>query len=109
MTEARIYQALSSLGVDVYPMVAPQDATLPCITYLVVSERKKQVLDASIWAQSKRFQVDIWSESYKEAKELKEQAIGKLVELEAVDITARDLFEDDTKIYREIIEFYIKE
>ena len=109
MSEIAVYNAIKSLGVAVYPHIAPQDATLPCITYFVVIERKKQVNDASIYGEVKRFQVDVWSESYKEAKELKEQVVGKMVDLDATGISVRDLFEEDSKVYRQIIEFYIME
>ena len=109
MMESKLFAALSELGVSVYPLFAPIDARLPCITYYVVLEHKKQVIDASIYAQVQRFEVDIWSESYKEAKELKEGIVDKIISLGATDITTRDMLEKETKVYRQIIEFYIKE
>ncbi len=109
MSETKVYQKLKTLGVDVYPFVAPQSCSYPVITYFVVSERKKQLLNAATYGEVKRFQVDVWSNSYKEAKELKEEIVSLLVELEAEDINIQDLYEDDTKLFRELIQFYIKE
>jgi len=109
MSEIEVVDKIKSLGLQVYPNVAPQDVDFPVVTYFVVSERKKQDLTASIWANVKRFQVDIWSKSYKEVKELKEQIINRLLELKITDINIQDLYESDTKLYRELIQFYIKE
>lgn len=107
--EVRLVNKLQELGVPVYPIHAPMDTPMPCVTYQVVSERKKQVLDASIYALSVRFQVDVWSESYKEAKELSSRVITALVSLNATDILVREQYEPDTKTYRQIIDFYLKE
>lgn len=109
MTETKVYQALSALGIDVYPISAPRDASYPFATYFVVSERKKQDIGAGIYAQVQRYQLDIWAKSYAQAKEIKEQAIEKLVELDATQISAQDLFEKEIEVYRELIQFYIKE
>lgn len=109
MSEIEVVKKIESLGLQIYPNVTPQDIDFPVVTYFVVNERKKQDLTASIWANVKMFQVDIWSTSYKEVKELKEQIINKLLELEITDITIQDLYESDTKLYRELIQFQIKE
>lgn len=107
--ELSLVGKLRELGIPFYPLHAPLDTPMPCVTYHVVSERKKQILNASIYALAVRFQVDVWSRSYKEAKEIAEAIVDKIVALNATDIFLREQYEHDTKTYRQMIDFYLKE
>jgi hypothetical protein len=55
-----------------------------------------------------RFQVDVYSKSYGEAKSLKDLVFAKVVELKGGDISAQDLHDNETKLFRQLIDFRIK-
>jgi len=109
MIEATVYSQLTKTNLPVYPIKISEDVSLPAITYFVVAGSKKQNLNTGIFGEVKRFQVDVWADSYKDAKEIGEQVVSLMQEIEAQEITMQDLYEDDTKTYRNLIEFYIKE
>jgi hypothetical protein len=110
LVEASVYSQLTNLGIPVYPVKIKENSKFPCITYMVVAEVDKTTENKSeIAFKSHRFQVDIFARSYKEAKELKDKAIELLLELGARDISVVDGYEDEEVLFREIIDFTIKE
>ena len=110
MLEASVYSQLTKLDVPVYPVKIKQNTQFPCVTYMVVAEVDRTAENKSEVAfKSYRFQVDIFAKSYKEAKELKDKAIELILELGASDINVVDMYEDEEMLFREMIDFTIKE
>jgi len=106
MIEQELYTALDGLGYPVYPVVLPQGTTYPAITYQVVYDGTEQSLNGGVYARSVRVQVDVWAKSYGEAKSLKDLVVAKIIELNGIDISAQDIYETDTLLHRQLIEFY---
>ena len=107
--EADVYKKLTYLSVPVYPVKIKQESDFPCIVYTVVSEVDKVAENAGEVAyKNYRFQVDVFSKSYKEAKELKDKVIEAVTELGATDISVVDMWEEEVFLYRELIDFTIK-
>ncbi|MBL4730787.1 MAG: DUF3168 domain-containing protein [Sulfurimonas sp.] len=109
MIEKEVYTALKTVCSRVYPLFMPDDAVFPSITYQVVFEGTEQGLAGCASGTSTRYQVDIYSKTYSEAKTLKGETVLKLLELNAGNISAQDLFEDTIKLHRQLINFNIKE
>ena len=109
MIEASVYSQLTKLNIPVYPVKIKQGSDFPCATYTVVAEVDKIAENRSEVAYKiYRFQLDIFTKSYKEAKELKDKAIELLLGLGASDISVVDMYEDEEMLYRELIDFTIK-
>ena len=109
MIEKTVYLSLKTVCDRVYPLFMPDDAVFPLITYQVVYDGTEQSVSGNICGRNTRFQVDIYSTTYGEAKSLKSDVVSKLLELNAGDISAQDLYEDTIELHRQLIDFNIKE
>jgi len=107
MIEEDLYLSLKEIA-PTYPLKLPQGTDYPAITYIVVADIQDQALYGNIYEKITRFQVDIWTKSYSEGKSLKELVINKIIELRGGDISSQDLYEDDTLLYRQLIDFTIR-
>ena len=95
----------------VYPLKLPQGYTLPAISFQRISTDREHVIDDGPigWAWA-RFQFDMWAETYAEARQLTEavrQALdgynnkmGSVTVAGAFAEGERDLYEEQTEIYR---------
>jgi len=108
MIEKDLFLALQSVTPRVYPMKMPDDALFPLIVYTVVSDNANQATNGNLTSRTVRFQVDIYSKSYGEAKSLKDLVISKVVGLRGGSISAQDLYEDELELHRQLIDFSIK-
>lgn len=98
------------IGGRIYPLVAPQNVIKPYITYQVISDNNKQCLRGGIYKNSVRCQIDCWSTKYSEVKAIKQAVINRLVGFKSSsDINPMDGYESETLLYRQIIDFTIKE
>lgn len=99
--EATLYSALASLA-PAYPLIAPQGAATPRITYLTVSGREWETLANGGGAPRVRVQIDIWSGNYLQTKTLATQAKAAIRAALAVgEITDNpDMHEPDTNLFR---------
>lgn len=107
MIEEDLFLSLKDIA-PTYPMILPQNATFPALTYSVVTDIPHQALYGNIFERDARFQVDVWAESYSEAKSLKDTVINKIIELKGGDISSIDLYEEGTLLYRQLIDFTIR-
>ena len=103
----------------VYPLVLPQDPTLPAVTYRVISTIRQHAFGADSSIIETRVQVDSWGKTYTEARALGDEVItalsrfsgtvsGVVVHDIALD-NEQELFEDDTdtrRISQDYIVFY---
>lgn len=117
MTESDVYSLLkNNSGVNalisgrIYPMVAPQNVAKPYMTYQVVSGLKIQCIGGEIYQGNFRFQIDVWGLTYSNVKAVSEAVKSALVGFKAsnnIDIT--DDYESETQLFRQIIDFRIKD
>ncbi len=68
--EEEIYGILQATGVKVYPGVAKQNASLPFIIYNLTGDERIFGLNSVSSAQANRFQVDIYTKTSKERKDI---------------------------------------
>lgn len=116
--EPKIFTALTGdtgvsaiVGSRVYPVVIPQKAALPCVTYLRVSGPQEMSLSGHSGLESVRVQVDAWAESYETAKSLASAIQSALLGASTFAVTSasdRDLFEDETGVFRVSTDFHVK-
>ena len=58
------------MGTRLYPLIAPQDATLPYMTYQQISGDRDHVLSGPTGFTKNRFQFNCWATTYGGAKRL---------------------------------------
>ncbi len=117
MTESDVYQLLKSnvaikalINERVYPMVAPQNVVKPYLTYQVISKINLQCMGGKIYRGNYRMQIDCFSLTYSNVK-----AISKAVEnalegfMSSDDINIMDDYENETALFRQIIDFKLKD
>ena len=93
----------TSLGsTNIYPMVIPQESTLPAVTYQEISEPWVHAMGNDPGLRSPRYQVSIWSTTYNQVK-----SVVKIVRELLQDFTGnlggsvpvqRIFFEDETDL-----------
>jgi len=108
MIEKDLVVALKSIDERVYPLMMPQDVVFPAMTYQVVFDDANQATNGNFTSRDVRFQVDIYSKSYSEAKGLKDLVVNKVIELGAGSISAQDLYDNETELFRQLIDFKIR-
>ena len=115
MTESDVYQLLKSnvaikalINERVYPMVAPQNVVKPYLTYQVISGLKLQCMGGQIYQGDYRMQIDCFSLTYSNVKAISEAVKNALIGfMTSSDINIIDDYEDETKLFRQIIDFKI--
>lgn len=108
MIEADLFTALKTVCPRVYPIVMPDSVVFPAISYQVIFDGADQATNGNYMSRTVRFQVDIYSKSYGEAKSLKDLVVAIVIELKGGDISAQDLYDNETKLFRQLIDFKIK-
>lgn len=96
----------------VYPMILPQGSVLPAVTYQVID--KPRIDTASLSGHNARVrarvQVDCWAGTYAQVKSLADATRNALLTASAftaLNLDDRDLYEDDTHIYRVSADFSV--
>jgi hypothetical protein len=102
-------KAIPAVGGRVKPVTAPQDYPAPYITYQVILGNEDQCTNGTVFGRTSRIQVDVWAKTYEEAKSIKTDAVAAIVALGGGEISAQDLYESDTGLHRQLIEFKYKE
>ena len=108
MIEKDLFSALSAVA-KTYPAVMPQDVVMPSMRYLVVYDSTDQCLAGDVSGRTVRVQVDVFARTYGEAKSLKQDVVTAVMSLGATGINAQDLYEKETQLHRQLINFIIKE
>jgi hypothetical protein len=105
----------------VYPLVIPQSATLPCITYQRISTPRQYSLGGTDTVANPRIQIDCWGSTYSSVKAVAEQVLTALNQrmgqigsgAQAFDVLVSladneaDSYEPETGRYRVRIDFRI--
>jgi len=112
MIEEDLYYKLIDYVVEVeervYPVVMPQNCEKPAIVYTIVSDVDEQGVNGCIAGGDVRVQIDVYAYGYLEVKELRDLVKEAIIPLGPVDIDVRDDYEDDTKLFRQIIDFKLR-
>lgn len=116
MTESQVYSLLKNnatlntlISGRIYPLVAPQNVSYPYMTYQVVSGIRMQCLKGNIYQGNFRFQIDVWGKTYSNVKAISEAVKDCLVGfLDSNSINIMDGYENETQLFRQIIDFKIK-
>jgi len=116
MIEQLIFSTISAgvteLDGRVYPIVAKQNETYPYATYMVVSgiDRVSKNKNRAIMAQEYRIQVDIYAKTALEVKTLRDTTKEVLysMPMRPIALATRESYEEDTRLYRVMIDFKIR-
>lgn len=103
-------QRFISLAADrLSPVLLNEQSSFPAATYQVISTRPLYTLDGRINLTKARVQIDSWSKSYGQAKELA-LAITAVLDGSALDaqlLSSTDLYEREAQLYRVMTEFAV--
>jgi len=104
----------------IYPVRAPQNTTLPYVTYTVVSVNPTDTKDRPSHLDTVRMQIDCWATTYAGAEAL-HAAIRTAIDAYQINATAggvvvngikyeteNDAFEDEVDIYRKSADYMIR-
>lgn len=93
----------------IYPMVAPQGTALPYVTYQRVASTVNNVLSGAPSIDNARMQIDVWASSYAGAQALAQSIIRAMQAwpVQNVLLNNYDLYEQEVKVYRVLLEFSI--
>jgi len=108
MIEKDLVVSLKSVCERIFPLIMPQNVVFPAMTYQVVYDSSNISLNGNLKSRDVRFQVDIYSKSYSEAKALKGLVNDKVIELGGGSVSTIDLYDDEQKLFRQLIDFNIK-
>ena len=116
MVEVNLYTHLTNTPgitdlVDgrIYPLLAPENCKTPFIVYQNISDVDQTSFQGDNYANKTRFQLDIYANKYIQAKELKSAVKIAMYDFKHFphEFTSRDMYEKDTKLHRQLIEFKI--
>jgi hypothetical protein len=115
MIEEALYSHLStSTGLTalvsdrIYPIMMPQDPTLPAITYQRISNSPVNTIGGFASLDNPHIQFDCWATSYSSVKALGDKlrkTIAAATTFNALQMSDQDLYEADTEIYRVSMDF----
>ena len=98
------------VGTRIYPLTAPQNVVIPYITYQIVNCRSMQCVSGNTYQENIRVQIDCWSLNYGQAVSIKDAVKASISQWKSSsDISFMDGFESDTKLFRKMIDFKIKD
>jgi hypothetical protein len=111
------YPGLAALiGTRLYPLLLPQDPTLPAVTYQRISTPMMLAFERSFLPHP-RFQFDCWAASFPAARAVAEQvklaldvyrgAMGAETIQASILDTDRDTYEPQAKIFHSIVDAII--
>jgi hypothetical protein len=117
MLESAIHQILTASLPEtrVYPVILPDDPTLPAISYQRISTTRQYSTTGPVALNRVRVQFDCWARSYPEVKQLQVALLAALENRSAyagtaIDsvslITSADGFEQSARLYRVTSDFY---
>lgn len=111
--ESKVYSALvattritDTVGTRIYPLILPQEPTLPAITYQRITGEKQNHLEGYANLEQVRLQIDIWGTTLTGCKTMStvvHSVLGAAPDFKALLIYDMDLseyLEDGTILYR---------
>ena len=112
MIETSIFTLLKTLvGNRCYPLVMPQNPTLPAIVYQRIASAPSNTLATPPTIDQVRLQIDSYAATYSEAKST---ALSVRNAMESATFKATlqsddDSYEPETRLYRVSMDFYVYE
>lgn len=110
MIETSIYSSIKTLASGrVYPMILPENVSMPAIVYQRISSDPIKSLDGESGIDYVRIQISTWGASYKSAKETS-AAVRSALNASSMKITIdneTDDYDPETKHYRVISDFLV--
>lgn len=110
----------TAVGTRVYPVMLPPEADVPSIAYREISgiaDPVSTATDGSGVVMTTRVQFDIWTTTYLSCKSLKDAlvklfnrysgTVGGSVILDILPDLTFDTFDDDLKLYRQVVDFRV--
>jgi hypothetical protein len=100
--------AISDLVEDrIYPLTAPENCKTPYITYQTISNIDLTSLQGDNYANKTNIQLDIYSSKYSEVKSVLGAVKEAIYSFKYFphNFNSRDVFESDTKLHRQLIQF----
>lgn len=110
MIEKKLFSHISPLiGGNIFPIIAPEKVQTPFAVYTIVNDKDLISLQGENYANKTRIQIDLYGKSYSEVKETLAVVKNSLYEFEykVYGLNSRDLYEEQTGLFRQLIEFYI--
>lgn len=108
MIENVLYEALKTVNQRIYPLLLPQKCTYPALVYTIVNDADEQSFNGEFLGKNTRIQVDVYDLSYIGAKNTKNAVIEAIYPLGAIEINVQDFLEEDTQLFRQLIDFRIR-
>jgi hypothetical protein len=114
ITTAPSFTALA--GTRLYPVLLPEEPTLPAATYQRISTTREYTTTGPVALNRVRIQLDCWADTYAQVKQLQAAILAILEDrspytsagIDSITlITATDGYEQDARIYRVSMDFYI--
>lgn len=123
--EAAIYSILSNdanviaiVSTRIYPLLLPQDADLPALTYSRISTERESAFMTDPGLSTARIQIDVWAETVADMMNLSEKVRAALHRytpgtaggcqiVESHIDNEISLYEPDTEVYHMVIDFMI--
>ncbi len=100
-----------------YPLILPQDPTVPAITYQVISGHRFHSTDGASGLSTPRIQFDCWAKTYLEAEALFEALRKRLDGFQGLAVSTkvqaaffeseRDDYDDAARLYRRSADFFV--
>lgn len=103
--EEAVYARLSAgaavqslVSTRIYPLVAPQSASLPFLIYQESSHGRTRRLNGSTVMREFRLRIDGYAESYGTAKDIRDAVVNRLVDYAGTvdNVTIQDIDQEDT-------------
>ncbi len=98
MTELILYNALSTTPFNIYHGTAPSNKKLPYVIYNKTTQTIEYSLQGNLSIQNSRFQVDIYSKTYSECKEIEKEvriAIENITDAQQIIYSIDDFIQND--------------
>lgn len=110
-------QSPAIAGGRIYPVVAPQNATYPLITFEKISGERVRALEGPLGRARPRIRFHCWAEKYADAKTLANQVrrlldgfagtvSGVQIDSSTLD-SEQDLYEDQVDTHQIVLDFFI--
>jgi hypothetical protein len=98
----------SLVGERIYPSIAPQSVTYPCILYRQVSRFYKSDTLGRDSMEHARFQIDCYSPTFTQTMEIC-AAVREAMDLKACELNYFEDYESETELYRIALDFSVFE
>ena len=97
-----------TIGTRIFPLLMPQEPTLPALVYTRISGPRDNTHDGPSGLVSTRIQISCWATSYKTAKQTADLVRLALADFEKSTLDNElDFYEPDTKLFSVPLDFMI--